>query len=147
MLREKGKGLGTYNTTTCSAALEKRCSNYHIPTLAVANVAGLLFMLIRSLLARSAYKSPQKTQLHQFYEVAQCSHPPGYDVDITRYTASLLECDNRSIIFGVLLNKSLHCMFPDPFLPRVVVTVSKGSGYARLCSTHVLQIQCNFVPE
>ncbi len=33
--------------------------------------------------------------------------------------------------FGVLLNKS-YCMFPDPFLPRVAVTVGKGSGYARL---------------
>ncbi len=25
-------------------------------------------------------------------------------------------------------------MFPDPFLPRVAVTVGKGSGYARLVS-------------
>ncbi len=32
----------------------------------------------------------------------------------------------------MLLNKSLYCMFPDPFLPRVAVTVGKGSGYARL---------------
>ncbi len=32
----------------------------------------------------------------------------------------------------MLLNKSLYCMFPDPFLPRVVVKVGKGSGYARL---------------
>ncbi len=41
-------------------------------------------------------------------------------------------CDNWSTIFGVLLNKSLYCMFPDPFLPRVAVTVGKGSGYVRL---------------
>ncbi len=27
----------TYNTTTCSAAPQKGCSNYHIPMLAVAN--------------------------------------------------------------------------------------------------------------
>ncbi len=41
-----------------------------------------------------------------------------------------LECDNwMEHPFGVLLNKSLYCMFPDPFLPRVAV---KGSGYARL---------------
>ena len=40
-----------------------------------------------------------------------------------------LECDNWSTLFGVLLNKSLYCIFPDPFLPRVVVTVSKVSGY------------------
>ncbi len=26
-------------------------------------------------------------------------------------------------------------MFPDPFLPRVAVTVGKGSGYARLHKT------------
>ncbi len=32
----------------------------------------------------------------------------------------------------MLLNKSLYCMFPDPFLPRVAVRVGKGSGYARL---------------
>ncbi len=42
--------------------------------------------------------------------------------------------DNWSTLFGVLLNKSLYCMFPDPFLPRVAVTVGKGSGYARLSS-------------
>ncbi len=27
-------------------------------------------------------------------------------------------------------------MFPDPFLPRVAVTVGKGSGYARLSCSH-----------
>ncbi len=32
----------------------------------------------------------------------------------------------------MLLNKSLYSMFSDPFLPRVAVTVGKGSGYARL---------------
>ncbi len=26
----------------------------------------------------------------------------------------------------MLLNKSLYCMFPDPFLPRVAVTAVKG---------------------
>ncbi len=31
------KGLGTYNTTTCSAAPQQVCSNYHIPMLAIAN--------------------------------------------------------------------------------------------------------------
>ncbi len=27
------------------------------------------------------------------------------------------------------MNKSLYCMFLDPFLPRVAVTVGKGSGF------------------
>ncbi len=72
-----------------------------------------------------------RKQLHQFDEVTQRSHPPSCDVDVTQYTASLLECD-LSTLFGVLLNKSLYCMFPDPFLPRVAVRVGKGSGYARL---------------
>ncbi len=88
-------------------------------------------MLVHLSIARSAYKSPTK-QLHQFNEVVQCSHPPRCDVDVTQYTASLLECDNWSTFFGVLLNKLLYCVFPDPFLPRVAVTVSKESGYARL---------------
>ncbi len=59
---------------------------------------------------------------------AQRSHPPGCDVDVTQYTASLLECDNWSTLFGVLLNMLLYCMFLDPFLPRIAVTVGKGSG-------------------
>ncbi len=34
-----------------------------------------------------------------------------------------LECVNWSTLFGVLLNKSLYCMFPDPFLSHIAVMV------------------------
>ncbi len=34
-------------------------------------------------------------------------------------------------------------MFPDPFLPRVAVTVGKGSGYARLVVGIVFIIICS----
>ncbi len=30
----------------------------------------------------------------------------------------------------------LNCMFPDPFLLRVAVTVGKGSGYAKLLTVY-----------
>ncbi len=93
--------------------------------------SSFLFMLVCLLLPGVLINSLRK-QLHQFDKVTQRSHPPGCDVDVTQYTASLLECDNCSTLFGVLLNKLLYCMFPDPFLPRVAVRVGKGSGYARL---------------
>ncbi len=48
--------------------------------------------------------------------------------------------------FGVLLNKSLYCMFPDPFLPRVAVKVGKGSGYARLEETQTFS-ECGYISD
>ncbi len=95
-------------------------------------VAGLLFMLVRLLLARSAYKSPTKNNF-QFNEVEQRSHPPRCDVDVTQYTASLLECDNWAPFLRCWTSRCIVCSQTLSFPAGVAVTVGKGSGYARLC--------------
>ncbi len=110
----------------------KRVLNYHIPTLAVANDVTAMARWQVSNSCSYVYCLPGvlinslRKQLYQFNVVTQHFHPPGCDVDVTQYTASLLECDSWSTLFGVLLNKSLYCMFPDPFLLHVAVTVGKG---------------------
>ncbi len=100
-------------------------------------VACLLIMLVRLLLARSAYKSPTKNNFTSLMKLSNVFTLP--DVMLTSHSIPQA-CWNVIIehtFFGVLLNKSLYCMFPDPFLPRVAVTVGKGSGYARLPTTRL----------
>ncbi len=88
-------------------------------------------MLVRLLLARSAYKSLTKNNFTSLMKLSNVFTRP----DVMLMSHSIPQACWNAIIehpFGVPLNKSLYCMFPDPFLPRVAVMVGKGSGYARL---------------
>ncbi len=95
-------------------------------------------MLVRLLLARSAYKSPTKNNFTSLMKLSNVFTLP--DVMLTSHSIPQA-CWNVIIEhpFWGAAEQVVYCMFPDPFLPRVAVTVGKGSGYARLASAHVLK--------
>ncbi len=136
MRGRKGSGNIQYNdlfSSTPKRVLQLSHSNAcgsqlrhgHIP------VSGLLFMFARLLLVRSAYKSPTKNNFTSLMKSRNVVTLP--DVMLTSHSIPQA-CWNVIIEhpFWVLLNKSLYCMFPDSFLPRVAVRVGEGPRYARL---------------
>ncbi len=104
-----------------SAAPQKACYKYHIPTR-----AGLLFMFARLLLARSAYKWPTKNNFTSLMKSRNIVALP--DVMLTSH--SIPQATWNVIIMHPFWGaaEQVVVLLPDSFLPRVAVRVGKGSA-------------------